>query len=133
MGSTQPPCKAWEGEFPGADVCSPLSPFLRLLLTHAGWGTIGAGRRGEEPKEKPRRGAMPRGLAVGEEISHMQTKCGQAAAPRRGCPLRSLALCLEQSLSKSSQQTESVVCAFWRSLFFFFPTLLFSSFFYFFF
>lgn len=80
---------------------------------------IGAGQRGEEPKEKPRRGAMPRGLAVGEEISHMQTKCGQAAAPRRGCPLRSLALCLEQSLSKSSQQTESVVCAFWRSLFFF--------------
>lgn len=48
----------------------------------------------EEAKEKPRRGAMPRGLAVGAEISHTQTKCGRAAAPHRGCPSHSLALCL---------------------------------------
>lgn len=52
MGSTQPPCNAWEGEFPGADVCSPPQPFPSVTADSRRLGNDRgrAARRGAEGK-----------------------------------------------------------------------------------
>lgn len=45
-------------------VCSPLSPFLRLLLTHMGWGND-AGRAGRGAEGKAPAGSDATGLGSG--------------------------------------------------------------------